>query len=82
MVLSGFRGNASCGKCKVKLVAGEMNSPKTRHISDDEYAEGWRLACVSKLTGDVEVQVPDIASAYRSRGASTTWEKGIMASME
>ena len=60
-------GNASCGKCKVKLVAGEMNSPKTRHISNDEYAEGWRLACVSKLTGDVEVQVPDIASAYRSR---------------
>ena len=60
-------GNASCGKCKVKLVAGEMNSPKTRHISDEEYAEGWRLACVSKLTGDVEVQVPDIASAYRSR---------------
>ena len=60
-------GNASCGKCKVKLVTGEMNSPKTRHISDEEYAEGWRLACVSKLTGDVEVQVPDIASAYRSR---------------
>ena len=21
-------GNASCGKCKVKLVAGEMNSPR------------------------------------------------------
>ena len=30
-------------------------------------AEGWRLACVSKVTGDVAVQVPDIASAYRSR---------------
>ena len=24
--------------CSVKLVAGEINSPKTRHISDDEYA--------------------------------------------
>lgn len=60
-------GNASCGKCKVKLVEGEMNSPKTRHISDEEYSEGWRLACVSKITGDVAVEVPDIASAYRSR---------------
>ena len=60
-------GNASCGKCKVKLVDGELDSPKTRHISDEEYGNGWRLACVSKITGDVAVEVPDIASAYRSR---------------
>ena len=60
-------GNDSCGKCKVKLVGGEIHSPKTRHISEAEYAEGWRLACVSKITGDVAVEVPDIASAYRSR---------------
>ena len=32
-----------------------------------EYEEGWRLACVSHVAGDVEVMVPDIASAYRSR---------------
>ena len=28
---------------------------------------GWRLACVSKICGDVTVMVPDIASAYKSR---------------
>jgi uncharacterized 2Fe-2S/4Fe-4S cluster protein (DUF4445 family) len=60
-------GNASCGKCKVKLIGGELESKKTRHISDEEYAEGWRLACVSTISADVEVLVPDIASAYRSR---------------
>ena len=60
-------GNASCGKCRVKLVEGELDSKKTRHISDEEYAEGWRLACVSSVTGDVTVEVPDIASAYQSR---------------
>lgn len=60
-------GNASCGKCRVKLVKGELESRKTRHISDEEYDEGWRLACVSKVCGDVTVEVPDIASAYQSR---------------
>ena len=60
-------GNASCGKCKVKLVAGELDSKKTRHITDEEYAEGWRLACTSTISADVEILVPDIASAYRSR---------------
>ena len=60
-------GNASCGKCRVKLIGGELDSKKTRHISDEEYAAGWRLACVSKICADVAVLVPDIASAYRSR---------------
>ncbi|MGN0354107.1 MAG: corrinoid activation/regeneration protein AcsV [Muricoprocola sp.] len=60
-------GNASCGKCKVKLVSGNLDSKKTRHITDEEYEAGWRLACVSTICDDVEVMVPDIASAYRSR---------------
>ena len=60
-------GNASCGKCRVKLVGGELESKKTRHITDEEYEQGWRLACVSTIEADVEVMVPDIASAYRSR---------------
>ena len=60
-------GNASCGKCKVRLISGKLDSQKTRHIFEEEYEQGWRLACVSKINGDVEVVVPDIASAYRSR---------------
>ncbi|MCI8465448.1 MAG: DUF4445 domain-containing protein [Lachnospiraceae bacterium] len=60
-------GNAACGKCRVKLLSGELNSQKTRHITDEEYAAGWRLACVSKVEADVEVMVPDIASAYKGR---------------
>ncbi len=60
-------GNGACGKCRVKLVQGTLDSPQTRHITEAEYAEGWRLSCVSKLVSDVTVEVPDIASAYRSR---------------
>jgi len=60
-------GNAACGKCRVKLIGGELDTKKTMHISDEEFAQGWRLACVSKISADVEVLVPDIASAYRSR---------------
>ncbi len=60
-------GNGSCGKCKVRLVSGELDTKQTRHLSDEEYAEGWRLSCCSKPLGDVTVEVPDIASAYKSR---------------
>lgn len=60
-------GNGSCGKCKVQLLQGQLESPKSRHISDEEYESGWRLSCCSKVLSDVTVLVPDIASAYQSR---------------
>ena len=60
-------GNGSCGKCRVKLMEGELESPRSRHISDEEYSGGWRLSCSSKVRSDCTVFVPDIASAYQSR---------------
>ena len=60
-------GNGSCGKCRVKLLEGTVEGPKTGHITEEEYADGWRLSCASKVASDVVVMVPDIASAYQSR---------------
>ena len=60
-------GNGSCGKCRVKLIEGEVDSIPSRHISDEEYNAGWRLSCNCKVKGDCTVFVPDIASAYQSR---------------
>jgi uncharacterized 2Fe-2S/4Fe-4S cluster protein (DUF4445 family) len=60
-------GNLSCGKCKVQLLSGDITSEKTRHIDDESWAAGWRLACGSTVSGDAEIMVPDIASAFRGR---------------
>ena len=60
-------GNGSCGKCRVKLLDGSVEGLQTSHITDEDYAAGWRLSCASKVTSDVTVLVPDIASAYQSR---------------
>ena len=60
-------GNGACGKCRVQLLEGTLDSQQTTHISDADYAAGWRLSCCSHITGDVTVLVPDIASAYQRR---------------
>ena len=60
-------GNGSCGKCRVKLLEGTVEGLQTSHITDEDYAAGWRLSCASKVSSDVTVMVPDIASAYQSR---------------
>ena len=60
-------GNGSCGKCRVKLLEGQVDHIPSRHISEEDYAAGWRLSCNCKVVGDCTVLVPDIASAYQSR---------------
>lgn len=61
-------GNGACGKCLIKILKGSLKSVQTGHISDEDYADGWRLACMSRIAdSDVTVMVPDIASAYKSR---------------
>ena len=60
-------GNGSCGKCRVKLLEGQVDTIPSRHISEEEFAAGWRLSCNCKVLGDCTVFVPDIASAYQSR---------------
>ena len=60
-------GNGSCGKCRVRIIEGQVESFKSRHITDGEWESGWRLSCNSKVIGDATVFVPDIASAYQSR---------------
>ncbi len=60
-------GNGSCGKCRVKLVEGQVETIPSRHIGEEEFEAGWRLSCNCKVVGDCTVFVPDIASAYQSR---------------
>ena len=62
-------GNGACGKCLVRLISGELDSLRTKHITEDDYAQGWRLSCSSRIANDepVTIEVPDIASAYQSR---------------
>ena len=60
-------GNGSCGKCRIKMVSGEVETIPSRHITPDEFEAGWRLSCNCKVLSDCVVFVPDIASAYQSR---------------
>ena len=56
-------GNKSCGKCKVKLLEGNCDTEKTVHISDEELEQGYILACATKVTGDMVVEVPSKLSS-------------------
>ncbi len=59
-------GNGTCGKCRIQVLQGEVDSQPTRHITDEDFAAGWRLACDSRVVGDAEIAVPETASAFKT----------------
>jgi len=49
-------GAGTCGTCRVRVVAGEVSPPT--EVERDVVAEGFRLACQTRVLGDVRVDVP------------------------
>lgn len=66
-------GAGVCGKCRIRLLSGEVDSPRTIHLDESSFGAGWRLACVSRASGAATVMVPEIASAYRNRIRTTSF---------
>jgi len=59
-------GDGTCGKCKVRVVSGQVEPGETDPLSDTECREGYVLACQAKVLSDVEVEVPETARLDRS----------------
>ncbi|WP_286156729.1 corrinoid activation/regeneration protein AcsV [Romboutsia ilealis] len=56
-------GNVSCGKCKVRLIKGKVDTEKTHHIRDEEWNQGYILACNTKVIEDIDIEVPSKLSS-------------------
>src|SRR5512139_3685774 len=51
-------GGGTCGKCKVKILKGSVDSPKHPKLSQWEADEGFRLACLATIHTDIDVEIP------------------------
>ena len=51
-------GNGTCGTCKVLIEKGEVETTRTRKVSDKEFKQGIRQACQSWVTSDLTIYLP------------------------
>lgn len=58
-------GNGTCGKCRVRLMAGTVETHKNPKLSDEDFADDWRLACQSTVLGDATLWVPAGAADFK-----------------
>ncbi|MGQ9681551.1 MAG: ASKHA domain-containing protein [Anaerolineae bacterium] len=53
-------GRGTCGKCKVRVLKGDVTPAgegERRHLSPAELAQGIRLACQTEVLSDAEVEI-------------------------
>lgn len=72
-------GEGVCGKCRVIIDKGEVESERTDKLSPEDYALGVRQACKTKIIGDLEVTIPtesqlDRKVLDRDRPRSGAWQ--------
>ena len=67
------QGKATCGLCRVKIVAGAeflppINRDEMKHLGNTYFITKLRLSCQCKVTGgDVTVLIPDMPVSLKKR---------------
>jgi uncharacterized 2Fe-2S/4Fe-4S cluster protein (DUF4445 family) len=59
-------GTGTCGKCRVRILNGKVDSPLSPMLPQEDYNAGYRLACLTTIREDVEVEIPIESQVDRS----------------
>ena len=66
-------GVGTCGRCKVRVKEGKVNTKKSKLISSKQKEMGYVLSCLSRVQSDLIVEIP------QSKKAGVKIEKGRFA---
>ena len=58
-------GTGTCGACRVRVMSGQVSPPTSAEAQ--AVADGMRLACQTRVLGDVRVDVPPTTMAFSQR---------------
>ncbi|MGB3224555.1 MAG: ASKHA domain-containing protein [Desulforhopalus sp.] len=59
-------GEGVCGKCRVLVESGSVSGGISDRISKEDIEKGYRLACLVKVSEDIEVRIPVESSIDKS----------------
>ncbi|MFW9866884.1 MAG: ASKHA domain-containing protein [Candidatus Thorarchaeota archaeon] len=69
-IVSYCGGQTSCGRCKVRIIDGnvsQINKNERNLLSEEEITSNYRLACAMRVFSDIKVEIPPISLAAIQR---------------
>ena len=70
-------GEGACGKCRILLKSGEVETKNKGKLTPEEFEKGYRLACKSTITGDITVEIPETATLDQSVLKSSPYQNDL-----
>jgi ferredoxin len=72
LIPTACNGNATCGLCRVKILAGEgalapISHAEQKHLGNTYFITKLRLSCQLRPTGDVTVRIPDMPDKLKKK---------------
>ena len=72
LIPTACNGKATCGLCRVKILAGESGlSPighdEVKHLGNTYFITKLRLSCQLRPLGDVTVRIPDMPDKLKKK---------------
>lgn len=64
-------GTGSCGRCRVRIISGDIECDPSPALTAEEWSQGWRLACKCHVISNVECEIPDSSRLAESRVRDT-----------
>ncbi|HZD59501.1 MAG TPA: ASKHA domain-containing protein [Anaerolineae bacterium] len=62
-------GSGTCGKCRIVVEEGDVEKGTSAKLSAEQIAQGYALACKTRVQGDIEVRIPVESQMGDSRAA-------------
>ncbi len=59
-------GEGVCGKCRILVEKGEVEGGISERLDGEDIEKGYRLACLTKVSGDVTIRIPLESSVDKS----------------
>lgn len=72
-------GHGTCGKCKIRVLDGEIapSDSDLKKLTEEEIATGYRLACKVEVEKDIVIEITDVMKEDADRKSSTSKLTGI-----
>ena len=59
-------GRGRCGKCRLLIQEGDapVNAEERQFFTEEELDEGWRLACMQTVQGNLTLRLPPLGTVF------------------
>ncbi|GAI22382.1 unnamed protein product [marine sediment metagenome] len=71
-------GQGRCGRCLVRVEKGQVSDYESPYLTTERIQQGWILACVAKVAGDLVISVPTRSEQDKITSESAVTRKAVI----